>query len=422
MKKYAEMSQAALQQELAVLQAQYEEFTKKGLQLDISRGKPSVEQLELSMGMLRMDVYKDASGVDTRNYGQLEGTPEAREFFAQMLGTLPEEVIVGGNASLQMMYSAINLGWQFGYTDSKQPWKDCGKIKFLCPSPGYDRHFRVTEVFGFELVTVPMTPKGPDMDIVEELVKDEAVKGIWCIPIYTNPDGYTYSDEVVQRLAAMKTAASDFKIMWDNAYGVHHLTDEYETCLNIMDECKKHGTENRPLLFCSTSKMTFAGAGVGAMAASSANVKTMLEYLFPQMIGYDKVNQLRHVRFIEQEGGIEAHMKKQAALIAPKFKMVGQVLQENLGEYEIASWTEPKGGYFVSFYAMDGCAKRIVELCKQGGVVLTGAGAAYPYGKDPADCHIRIAPTFPPLDEVKTAMELLCVATRLASVEKLLQG
>ncbi len=420
MADYFAMDAAALQAEKLHLEEEYNRFVQMGLKLDMSRGKPSPEQLDLSLGLLSITDYMDDTGVDTRNYGNLEGIPEARRFFAGMLGVHPEEVFVGGNASLQMMYGMIDLAWRVGFGGEK-PWKDDGPIKFLCPAPGYDRHFRVTEVFGFELLTVPMTPDGPDMDLVEELVADPAVKGIWCIPVYSNPDGFTYSDETVQRLAAMQPAAPDFRIFWDNAYGVHHFASPAESCLNILTVCREAGCEDRPLLFCSTSKITFAGAGVAAMAASAANLRDALQYFFSITIGFDKVNQLRHVRFLQQDGGVAAHMQKHAALIAPRFAAVEDTLHAGLSACGgIASWTQPHGGYFLSLYVMDGCAKRVVQLCKEAGVVLTGAGAAYPYGIDPADRHIRIAPTFPPIEELKTAAELLCVATRLASTEKLL--
>ncbi len=423
MANYLLMNKNELQQEQEQLAQQYKQYQEMGLKLDMSRGKPAADQLDLSLGMLTVDAYIDEDGVDTRNYGNLEGCPEAQRFFAELLGAAKEETFVGGNSSLQLMYSAIDFGWRHGFPGSKKPWKDCETIKFLCPSPGYDRHFRITEAFGFELLLVPMTPDGPDMDVVEELVKDEAVKGIWCIPVYSNPDGYVYSAETVERLAAMQPAAGDFRIFWDNAYLVHHLTDEALTCPNILTECRKHGNENRPLMFCSTSKITFAGGGVGAMAASTENVSALGKDIFNMTIGFDKVNQLRHVRFLKQEGGVAPHMKKHARLIGPKFNKVLEVLEQDITPCgEIATWTNPKGGYFISYNVMDGCAKRVVELCKQAGVVLTGAGAAFPYGKDPADRHIRIAPTFPPINELEIAAKLLTIATRLATVEKLLQG
>ena len=423
MANYLLLNKNELQQEQEQLAKQYKQYQEMGLKLDMSRGKPAADQLDLSLGMLKIDAYIDEDGVDTRNYGNLEGSPEAQRFFAEMLGAAKEETFVGGNSSLQLMYAAIDFGWRHGFSESPKPWKDCETIKSLCPSPGYDRHFRITEAFGFELLLVPMTPDGPDMDVVEELVKDETVKGIWCIPVYSNPDGYVYSAETVERLANMQTAAADFRIFWDNAYLVHHLTDEALTCPNILEECRKTGHENRPLMFCSTSKITFAGGGVGVMAASKENIAALGKDLFNMTIGFDKVNQLRHVRFLKQEGGVAAHMKKHAQLIGPKFTKVLEVLEADITPCgDIASWTKPLGGYFISFNVMDGCAKRVVELCKQAGVVLTGAGAAFPYGKDPDDRHIRIAPTFPPINELEIAAKLLTIATRLATVEKLLQG
>lgn len=422
MAAYCELNEEELRVEMAQVSALYEEYKAKGLKLDMSRGKPAANQLDLSLGLLTQADYIDETGVDARNYGMVEGIPEARKYFAQLIGAQPEETIVGGASSLNMMYHCIDLGWRLGYPESSAPWGKQETVKFLCPSPGYDRHFLVTEKFGFELIMVPMLETGPDMDIVEELVKDPAVKGIWAIPVYSNPDGYVYSAETVKRLATMQTASADFKIMWDNAYLVHHLTSVHNTCPNILAECKAAGNANRPIMFCSTSKVTFAGAGVSALATSEQNVKAIVEYLSVMTICFDKLNQLRHVRFLQAEGGIDVHMQKHAAILKPKFDKVQEILHNRLDNCAIASWTNPEGGYFVSFYAMPGTAKRIVQLCKEAGVVLTGAGAAFPYGQDPNDTHIRIAPSFPPIDELEQAAELLCIATRLASAEKLLQG
>ena len=416
------MDKAALAAERDRLQSKYEDCAARGLKLDMSRGKPSAQQLDLSMDLLAMDDWRDESGMDTRNYGGLEGIPEARHYFAEMMGIPFENTIVGGNASLQTMYTLLDMGWRLGFPDSPRPWKDCDSLKFLCPSPGYDRHFRISESLGFELISLPMTPDGPDMDAVEVLVQDEAVKGIWCVPVYSNPDGYVYSDETVRRLAGMKTAAPDFRIFWDNAYMVHHLTDTEYTCPNLLAECRAAGNPARALMFCSTSKITFAGAGVSALGASRENLDAALAYLFPMLISFDKVNQLRHVRFLKKVG-LAAHMQKHAELLRPRFEAVAEAFKTKLTPCgAIARWTEPKGGYFVSLYVMEGCAKRVVELCKQAGVVLTGAGAAYPYGIDPSDCHIRIAPSFPPLQELEAAAEVLCIAVRLAAAEKLLAG
>ena len=418
MTDYLTLNKAQLQEEQTKLAATYEALQARGLKLDMSRGKPAPAQLDLSNDLFDIKDYMDEDGVDTRNYSKLEGIDEARRYFAGLFGVDYKEVMVGGSASLMMMYNLVDMGCHFGF--GQGPWKTGAPIKFLCPAPGYDRHFRIAQEFGFELVTVAMTPDGPDMDEVEELVKDPSVKGIWCVPVYSNPDGYVYSDETVSRLAAMQTAAADFKIFWDNAYMVHHLTSEKCTCANLLEACKKAGNGERPLMFCSTSKITFAGAGVCAMAASEANMKKILEYYFPMVIGFDKVNQLRNVRFLKKVG-LDAHMQKHADILAPKFQKVLDILQQELGNCgAVARWTQPKGGYFISLFTLDGCAKRVVELCKQAGVVLTGAGAAFPYGKDPNDSHIRIAPSYPSVDELAAAAEVLCVATRMASVEKLL--
>lgn len=422
MADYFAMDSQQRTQELDSLRKVYEEYAAKGLKLDMSRGKPAPEQLDLSMDLLTITDYKGETGIDSRNYGNLEGMPEARRFFADILGAQPDEVIVGGNSSLNMMYYLIDLGWRLGFADSPAAWNACSRPKFLCPVPGYDRHFRVTEYFGFELIPVPMLPTGPDMDYVEALVKDAAVKGIWCVPLYSNPDGYSYSDETVRRLAAMETAASDFRIMWDNAYCVHHLTDTHDVILNMLEECRKAGHEDRVLMFCSLSKVTFPGAGVAAMAASRRNIDYILKNMFPMIISFDKVNQIRHVRFLKDMDGLTAHMEKHRALLEPKFRSVLSILDENLSDCgNIARWTKPNGGYFLSLYTLSGCAKRTVQLCREAGVVLTGAGAAYPYGVDPEDSNIRIAPTFPPLDELETASRLLCVCVRIATLEKLLQ-
>lgn len=420
MEDYFSMDGRQRAQELARLRQVYEGCRAAGLRLDMSRGKPCPEQLDLSMALLSITDYRGETGIDSRNYGNLEGMPEARRFFAEFLGVRPEDVIVGGNSSLNMMYDLIDLGWRRGFADSPAAWGACGRPKFLCPAPGYDRHFRVTEYFGFELLTVPMLPTGPDMDVVERLVQDEAVKGIWCVPLYSNPDGYSCSDETVRRLAAMETAAPDFKIMWDNAYGVHHLTDTPDVILNMLDECRRAGHEDRALMFCSLSKVTFPGAGVAAMAASGKNIAYILENLFPMTISYDKLNQVRHVRFLKDAAGLAAHMEKHRRILEPKFRAVLALLEQGLSDCgKIARWTKPNGGYFLSLYTQPGCAKRTVQLCREAGVALTDAGAAYPYGVDPEDSNIRIAPTFPPLRELEEATRLLCVCVRIATLEKL---
>ncbi len=421
MADYFAMSRPQQKAELERLRKLYKGFADEGLNLDMSRGKPSPDQLDLSMEMLTITDYRGETGIDSRNYGNLEGMPEARRFFADFLGAKPEEVIVGGNSSLNMMYYLIDLGWRQGFADSTAAWNTYGKPKFLCPAPGYDRHFRVTESFGFELVTVPMQPTGPDMDLVEQLVRDKAVKGMWCVPLYSNPDGYSCSDDTVRRLAAMETAAPDFKIMWDNAYGVHHLKDRPDTVLNLLEECRAAGHEDRALMFCSLSKVTFPGASVAAMAASRRNIDYILKNMFPMIISYDKLNQVRHVRFLKDMDGLAAHMEKHRRILEPKFKAVLSLLQDGLGGCgPIARWTDPNGGYFLSLYTQAGCAKRTVQLCREVGVALTDAGAAYPYGIDPQDSNIRIAPTFPPLHELEEATRLLCVCVRIATLEKLL--
>ena len=422
MADYFEMDRQQLEAEHEALQALYKEYQSRGLKLDMSRGKPCPEQLDLSMDMLKLEDYRGDNGTDSRNYGLLEGMPEARVFFADLMGVQPEEVIVGGNSSLSLMYYLIDLGCRQGFVDSPDNWNGGKKRKFICPVPGYDRHFRVTEYFGFELLSVPMTPDGPDMNQVEELVKDPTVKGIWCVPVYSNPDGYTYSDETVRRLAQMETGAPDFKIFWDDAYCVHHLTDYPQGTISILKECELAGYPERPLLFCSTSKITFPGAGVAAMAASRKNIQHILDNMFPMVISYDKMNQLRHVRYLKNKQGVLEHMKKHRAILEPKFRMVQDILDSDVVPYgPIAWWTKPQGGYFISLYLQSGCAAKVVRLCKEAGVVLTGAGAAYPYGKDPDDHHIRIAPTFPSLKELEVACRLLAVCVRLATVEKLLQ-
>ncbi len=425
MRDYLRMTKDELRAELTKLDTRYQQFVDMDLALDMSRGKPCPEQLDLSKEMLRMvDNYIGENGVDARNYGLLPGMPEARRFFADILRVSdPEEVIVCGNSSLSMMYYLIDLGWRAGFVDSIRPWRFCNNTKFICPVPGYDRHFRISEYFGLQMIQVPMLETGPDMDMVENLVKnDESIKGIWCVPVYSNPDGYIYSDETVWRLAQMHTAAPDFRIIWDNAYCVHHLTDEIIEPLQILEACKKAGHEDRPFLFCSTSKITYPGAGVAALAASRRNIEHIQKNMAPMIISYDKMNQLRHVQFLKNRDGVLEHMKKHREILAPKFDAVKRLFDENLNSCgKIAHWTDPKGGYFISLYLMDGCAKRTVELCKQAGVVLTPAGAAYPYGVDLQDHHIRIAPTYPSMGELETACSLLCIAVRKATVEMLLQ-
>lgn len=419
MADYLAMGKAELEKEREALQRCYEAYQAKGLKLDMSRGKPCAEQLDLSNGLLSITDTHTEDGMDARNYGCLEGIPEARRLFAELLGADAAQVLVGGNSSLNLMFDVIGAGCRDGLGGT--PWDDCAHKKFLCPAPGYDRHFRVTEYYGFELIAVPMLESGPDMDCVEELVKDPQVKGIWCVPTYSNPDGYCYSDQTVRRLAALSPAAENFKILWDNAYMVHYLGDGPQQTLNIWQECARCGREEMPVMFCSTSKITFPGAGVAALAAGPKTFAALTRALFPMTIGFDKVNQLRHVKFLKDKAHILAHMEKHKAIIKPKFDAMQRLLGEGLcGCGPIARWTDPKGGYFISLYTLEGCAKRTVALCREAGVVLTGAGAAYPYGVDPRDSNIRLAPTYPAQAEVEEATRLLCVALRLATVEHLL--
>ena len=420
MANYLAMNRDELTAEKAALEAKYKEFQAKGLKLNMARGKPGPHQMDLAMDLLKMNDYTTDAGTDARNYGELEGLQEARVLFADVFGVQPGEVFVGGNSSLQLMYNLINIGYVFGFPESPCPWSQVEKRKFLCPVPGYDRHFAITEEFGFELVSVPMTPNGPDMDMVEKLVaEDDTIKGIWCVPQYSNPDGYTYSDETIERFAKMKTAAPDFKIFWDEAYIVHHLTDEIIETPVLLNESKKYGNENRVFMFTSTSKITFPGAGVAVMAASEANLKYLSGLLGAQTISYDKMNQHRHVEFFKNADGVRAHMKKHAAILKPKFDIVLDRLNKELNGLGIADWFSPKGGYFISLDVLPGTAKRVGELCKAGGVTLTSVGATYPHGIDPQDSNIRIAPSFPPNEEMALAAELLCICTRLAAIEKL---
>lgn len=404
-------------------EALYNDFKAQGLCLNMSRGNPCKEQLELSMEML--SVFDDGdfmseNGIDVRNYGLLDGIPEAKKLFSDMIGVNENEVIIFGNSSLNAMFWAVQTAFNKGVLGEK-PWSQCEKVKFLCPVPGYDRHFKVTEFFGIEMINVPMTSDGPDMDMIEKLVaEDDSIKGIWCVPQYSNPDGISYSDETVKRFAALKPAAKDFRIFWDNAYCIHHLTESPTLILNILDEAKKVGNEDIVYIFGSTSKITFPGAGVAVMGASQKNVEELKKHLGISIISYDKMNQLRHVKFFGTFENMCEHMKKHMAIIAPKFEIVCQTLEKEIAPLGIGSWTNPKGGYFVSFNAPNGCAKRIVQLCSEAGVTLTGAGATFPYGVDPDDKNIRIAPTFPPVDELKKAMKLFVICVKLASAEKLL--
>lgn len=426
MASYQEMSKEELLQEKAALEAEYAKIKEMGLSLDMSRGKPAAEQLDLSMGILdtvdAKSVVKSENGTDLRNYGVLDGIPEAKKLIGDMVGAKPENVIVYGNSSLNIMYDQIARAEIFGICGNT-PWSKLDKVKFLCPVPGYDRHFAITEEFGIEMINIPMTEDGPDMDMVEQYVNnDAAVKGIWCVPKYSNPQGVVYSDETVRRFANLKPAAADFRIFWDNAYVVHHLYEDNQAqILNILDECEKAGNPDIVFQFCSTSKVSFPGAGIAAISASAANIADIKKKLTIQTIGHDKINQLRHVKFFKDQKGVQEHMMKQAAIIRPKFEMVEEMLTEEIASRGIGTWMHPLGGYFISFEALEGCAKKIVEKCKEAGVVLTGAGSPYPYKKDPKDSVIRIAPTYPSMDELKEAAKVFTVVVRLVSVDKLLE-
>lgn len=425
MKHYQEMSREELTQELTLLEEEYAKIKDMGLALDMSRGKPGADQLDLSMDMMDVldskSVLKSENGTDLRNYGILDGIPEAKKLMADVVGAKPENVIVYGNSSLNIMYDQISRAEVFGFCGNT-PWSRLDQVKFLCPVPGYDRHFAITEKFGIEMINIPMTEDGPDMDLVEKYVNsDPSVKGIWCVPKYSNPQGVVYSDETVRRFAALKPAAADFRIFWDNAYVVHHLYEDNQAeILNILEECKEAGNPDMVFEFCSTSKVTFPGAGIAALAASEANIADIKNNLTIQTIGYDKINQLRHVKYFKDVDGIRAHMMKQAAIIRPKFEMVEQLLEEEIASRGIGKWVNPLGGYFISFEALEGCAKEIVAKCKEAGVVLTGAGSPFPYKKDPKDSVIRIAPTYPSLEELKKAAEVFAVVVRLVSAKKLL--
>ena len=426
MKPYAEMTKEELASLKEQLMIQYKEYQERGLNLNMSRGKPCIEQLDLSMGM--MDALTSGAdmtcedGTDCRNYGVLDGIREAKELIGDMMENPVDNIIIYGNSSLNVMYDTISRSMTHGVMGNT-PWCKLDKVKFLCPVPGYDRHFAITEYFGIEMINVPMTPTGPDMDMVEELVSsDEAIKGIWCVPKYSNPQGISYSDETVRRFARLKPAAKDFRIYWDNAYGVHHLYDhDQDHLIEILAECKRAGNPDLVYKFASTSKISFPGSGIAAMAASQNNLEEIKKQLQIQTIGHDKVNQLRHVRFFKDIHGLVAHMRKHADILRPKFETVLQVLDNELGGLGIGEWTKPKGGYFISFDSMDGCAKQIVAACKKAGVVMTGAGATYPYGKDPHDSNIRIAPTYPSLEDLDTAMHIFTLCVKIASINKLLE-
>ncbi len=420
--RYSDLDTAALRSELARVQGDYEALRGYKLNLNLTRGKPETAQLALSDGMFRTldDGDFTIDGVDARNYGELAGLPACRRLFADILFCKPEEIILGNNASLQLMYDLIAKAHTHGLKNSARPWSKEEKIKFLCPFPGYDRHFNVSKSFGMELVPVPTGEAGPDMDLVEELVKDPSVKGMWCVPKYSNPDGYVYPLDTCKRIAALKPAAPDFALMWDNAYVVHGFDGDEPAFPDMIGLCREAGNPDLVYEFASTSKITYAGAGVSCMASSVDNIKYILGLMTFQTIGPNKVNELMHVRFLKDRAHTLEHMKKHAAIMKPKFDLVCDALEKEIDPLDIASWHRPKGGYFVSINLLPGTAKRVVALCKDVGVALTGAGATYPGGVDPADTNLRIAPSYPPLAEVKQAMEVFCVCVKLATLEKLL--
>ena len=426
MKKYTQMSKEELLALKSELEEKYEEVKSENLALDMSRGKPAAAQLDISMPMMSIldehSVLKSENGTDCRNYGILDGIPEAKKLMAAMMNVQEDQVIVYGNSSLNIMYDIVARSMIHGVCGST-PWCRLDKVKFLCPVPGYDRHFAITESFGIEMINIPMLEDGPDMDLVEKYVTtDEAVKGIWCVPKYSNPQGISYSDETVRRFAALKPAAEDFRIFWDNAYCVHHIyEDQQDEILNIVEECEKAGNPDMVYQFASTSKVTFPGSGIAAVSASAENLAFIKKHMTLQTIGHDKINQLRHVKFLKDMQGIKEHMMKQADIIRPKFEAVLEVLTNELGGLGIAQWTNPKGGYFISFETLEGCAKKVVAKCKEAGVVMTGAGATFPYGKDPKDSNIRIAPTLPTPEELAKAADLFVLCVKLVSVEKLLE-
>lgn len=422
MKPYDQLTAEERKSEYETLMSEYERLKARKLSLNMARGKPGREQLDLVSDILT--VLSDPNdcvdaGIDVRNYGELSGLPSAKRLFAELLGSKPEQIFVGGNASLNLMYDLIAKAYTHGLRQSLRPWSREEKVRFLCPAPGYDRHFKISESFGMELVTVPMTEDGPDMNVVEAAVKDPCVKGIWCVPKYSNPDGIVFSDAVIERLAALRPAAPDFALMWDNAYCVHEIFGEFVPFRDMLSLCAAHGNADMVYEFASTSKITFPGAGVAVMASSENNLKYLEGLLTYQTISYDKVNQLRHVKYLKDKAHTLELMQRHAAILAPKFTAVLDALETQIAPLGIARWTKPRGGYFVSLYAMKGTAKRVVLLMKEAGVTLTGAGATYPYGVDPDDSNIRIAPSLPPVGELRQAMDALCICLRLAALEKL---
>ncbi len=422
---YSKLPTEELEALLLSFKSVYKEYQGLNLQLNMARGKPSNEQLDLSMGMMDIlgsdDDLTCEDGTDCRNYGVLDGIQEAKQLLGDMMEVPADNIIIYGNSSLNVMYDTISRSYTHGVMGNT-PWCRLDKVKFLCPVPGYDRHFSITQYFGIEMINIPMSEEGPDMDLVEKYVsEDEAVKGIWCVPKYSNPQGYSYSDETVRRFAALKPKAKDFRIYWDNAYTIHHLYDnDKDYILEILDECRRAGNPDMVYKFASTSKISFPGSGIAAIAASHNNLDDIKAQLSVQTIGHDKVNQLRHVRFFRDIDGMKEHMRKHADILRPKFETVTEILERELGGLEIGTWTKPKGGYFISFDSLNGCAKDIVTRCKKAGVIMTGAGATYPYGIDPNDSNIRIAPSYPPLADLKVATELFALSVKIVSIKKIL--
>ena len=422
MMKYTDMTAQQRKAEYAAVLAEYEKQKALGLKLNMARGKPGREQLDMVTDLCNILVKPEdfiSDGIDSRNYGNVDGLPAAKALFADILGCKPEQCFVGGNASLQLMYDTVAKAYSNGLLHSEKPWSKLEKVKWLCPAPGYDRHFKVTQSFGAELITVPMTENGPDMDVVEELIKDPAVKGMWNVPKYSNPDGIIYSDETIRRIAAMKPAAPDFMLMWDNAYCIHEFDGEFVPFADILSLCTENGNADMVYEFASTSKVTFPGAGVAVMATSEANLAYLIPLINIQTIGFDKINQLRHVKYLQDKEHTLALMQRHAAILRPKFHAVLDALDREIAPLGIGEWKRPKGGYFVSYNAMSGTAKRALALCKEAGVTMTGAGATFPYGKDPQDSNIRIAPSLPPVEELEQAIAVLCVCLKMAALEKL---